>query len=101
VSNGHYWMTAMSAFVVAYLAKCSTTMDERLPPVKEPRIFSAPVPCVAPPPPPPFQEPVAMPSDPTACFPKAWLRAVPVELSVVDGVVKGVRFYDQCEGKEV
>jgi hypothetical protein len=93
--------SAVLVFVLTCLVGCSSDVSEDLPPVREPEILAAPVACVAAPPPPPFLEPVARPLDPISCFPKHWHRTVPAELSVVDGVVKAVRFYDQCEGREV
>lgn len=81
---------------------CVKANDEPLPIVREPAIFDPQLPCTAPPPPPPFQEPAEKPSDPRACLTKSWdNRALPVEMTVVNGLVKEIRFYNQCEGKLV
>lgn len=90
------------AALVTLLIACAAVNDEPLPSVHQPSIFEAQPACVAPPPPPPFQEPTEKPSDPRACLPKSWAnRALPVEIAVVNGVVREVRFYDQCEGRAV
>jgi hypothetical protein len=93
---------ALLTSCLALFVGCDTTEEEPLPAVREAAIFQPQAPCIAPLPPLPFQEPAEQLSDPRACLGESWRkRTLPVELTVVNGIVKDVRFYSQCEGKAV
>jgi hypothetical protein len=81
---------------------CAIGPEEPLPPVGRPALFEPPAACVAAPPLPPFPNPVSRPSDPLECLPVSWGdRELPIELTIVDGRVRAIRFYEPCSGRVI
>jgi hypothetical protein len=88
--------------LVVLAAACTMWQEEPLPQVKRPALFEPPVACVAAPPLPPFPNPVSRPSDPQDCLPVSWGDGeLPIELTIVDGRVRALRFYEPCSGRVI